>query len=431
MRRALWLLAVLCVVGCSSGKKTEQAEATPAATPLGAGVTTETKPLIELANQLILKREFAKAFEQLNAALKLDPKCSAAYFMRAGIYADANQDTRALVDFNTAVELEPVNADFHNARGFFLLTRQKYPAAIHDFSNAIRLSPTHSQACNNRGMARVALGQFKEAVADFTEALKLSPRNHDAYNNRGFAYFQAGDSENALLDFNSALRLSPDYLNAFNNKGLLYYKAEKYEAAAAEFTAAIQRDRQNPKYYRQRREAHLKAGQESEARADLVKINWLQDLARLNQIAARSQKDPEVWVQRANHLLDGDEFESAAQDFQYVLKLNPKSAAAHVGLAHLHLKQDHTDQALAECDQAAKLGALSEAASIRGDICLKLDKLDEAIAAYTAAQRFDAQVAGAYLLRSKQREAQGQAQAAAEDYRQAVALDPALEGARQ
>ena len=25
MRKALWLLAVLCVVGCSSGKKTEQA----------------------------------------------------------------------------------------------------------------------------------------------------------------------------------------------------------------------------------------------------------------------------------------------------------------------------------------------------------------------------------------------------------------------
>lgn len=444
MRQAMWLTALLCLVGCSSGKPAEQAAEKPVAAPVTtaeaassvantstAGVTAETKPLIEQATQLVMKREFGKAFEQLNAAIKTDPKCAAAYFMRAGIFADAGQNPRSIADFNMAIELDPKNADFLNARGFFYLTRQQYPAAVKDFTVAMKLNPIHAQCRNNRGLAHVALGQYKEAVADFTEALKLGPQNHDAYNNRGFAYFQAGDSEKALVDFNAAIRLNPDYLNAYNNRGLLYFKAEKYEAAAVEFSEAIQRDKLNAKYYRHRRECYLKAGLEAEARNDQAKITWLQDLARLNQIAIKAPKAAEVWIERGNHLVKGDEFEAAAKDYANALQLDPKSSAAHLGLAQLHLKQGNTEKALAECQLAQDLGAQSAVTSLRGDIYLKLNRLDDAIAAYEEAQRFDAQVAEAYLLRSKHRQAQGEAAGAEEDYRQALSLDPSLEGARQ
>ena len=88
-------------------------------------------------------------------------------------------------------------------------------------------------------------------------------------------------------------------------------------------------------------------------------------------------------------------------------------------------KQLHDRLELAEKDKA-----VPEVASIRGDIYLKLNKLDEAIAAYEQAQRFDAKVAEAYLLRSKHRQTKGQAEAAEADFRQAVALDPSLENAR-
>lgn len=439
MRKALWLFALLCVIGCTSGKKAEQAgtdsksgaENPSVVSTSAAGVTAATKPHIEQATQLIMKREFGKAFEQLNTAIKTDDKCAAGYFMRAGIFADAGKNQMAVADFNKAIQLDAKNADFYNARGFFYLTRAHYQTAVNDFTSAIKLSSMHAQACNNRGLALVALGKFKEAIADFTEALKLGPQNFDAYNNRGFAYFQAGDSEKALADFDSALKLNANCLNAYNNKGLVYFKAEKYEQAAAEFSHCVKREKLNAKYYRHRREAYVKAGMDAEARNDLARITWLQEVARLNQVASRSPKDPDVWIQRGNHLIEGDEFEAAASDFKNALKLDPKSAAAHVGLAQWNLKQDKIADALAECDQAAKLGAHAEVASIRGDIYLKQNKLDDAIAAFEEAQRFDAKVAEAYLLRSKQREAKGQAEQAREDYRQALALDPSLEGARQ
>lgn len=448
MRKALWLLALVCVIGCSSGKKADPAAAAakgeksdqsskseaagqkvPATSQ--AGVTAATKPMIEQATQLILKRDFGKAFEQLDAAIKADPKCAAAYFMRAGILADAGLDLRAVADFNKAIGLDPQNPDFYSARGFYYMTRQQYQPAVKDFSVTLKLNPVHTQACNNRGIAYVALGQYKPAIADFREALKQNPQNFDAYNNRGFAYFQSGDIEHALSDYDAALRINENCLDAYNNKGMAHYKAEQYDLAAEDFSQAIQRDKLNAKYYRSRREAYLKAGKDSEARADLDQIAWLQQLARLHQIVSKSPNDPDAWTQRGVQLVKGGEFEAAAKDFQKALKLDPKSAGAYLGLAELDFQQGKTNEALAECDKAAKLGAAEEAASLRGDIYMKLNQLDSAISSFEEAQRFDTKVAEAYLLRSQARKAKGQVQEAEEDYRQALSLDPSVEKSRQ
>jgi tetratricopeptide (TPR) repeat protein len=435
MRKVFWLLALLTFVGCSSAKKDETAAVeegaeAKAGADHGAGVTAETKPMIAKATKLVQSGNLGKAFDQLNETIKSDPKCAAAYFMRAGIFADAGQNQKSAADFTTALELDPNNADFHNARGFFYLTRQDIDSSLKDFSAALKLNPQHAQSYNNRGLAYVARGKFKEAIADFTQAVKLGPKNHDALNNRGFAHFQLNEFEAALADFNGATKLNPQYLNAYNNKGLLFFKQEKYAEAAEQFSEASKRDRLNAKYYRHRREAYLKAGMEKEARADLVKIGWLQDLARINQVVTRTQQDPAVWVLRGNHLFEGGETEAANADFSKSLQLDPKHVPALIGRTTVLIKQGNWKQALVECDKAIELKPQSEALSLRGDVLVKLNRLDESIAAYAEAQCFDAKVAEAYLLRSKQRKAAGDESKAAEDYRQAMSLDPSLETSR-
>lgn len=439
MRKALWLLALVSVIGCSSGKKadttaadTKDEKANSKVTAAAqSGATPQTNPLIDQARELINGRKYGDAFEKLNAAIKADANCASAYLMRAGVLADAGQNVRAAADFNKAISLDQQNPDYYNARGFFYLTRQQYQPAIKDFSVTLKLNPTHAQACNHRGVAYVALAQYKAAVNDFTRALKITPENFDAYNNRGFAHYQTGDYESAISDFNSALRFNEKCLDAYNNRGLAHFKTEQYDLAIEDFTQAIQLDKLSAKYYRSRREVYLKAGLTAEARADFDKVMWLQELARKHQIVQKSTKDPAAWTQRGLHLVKGGEFETAEKDFQNALKLDPQFAAACLGLAELNFKQGKTKEALAECDKAAKLGAGEEAASLRGDICLKLNQLDSAIAAFEEAQRFDTKVAEAYLLRSQERQSKGQTQQAEEDYRQAVALDPSLEKSRQ
>jgi tetratricopeptide (TPR) repeat protein len=169
---------------------------------------------------------------------------------------------------------------------------------------------------------------------------------------------------------------------------------------------------------------------EQEARADLVKIGWLQSLARINQLLTRTQQDPASWVQRGTHLLEGGEIDAASSDFSKALQLDAKFVPALIGRTNILIKQANWKQALVECDKAIAQKPQSEALSLRGDILSKLNRLDEAIKAYSDAQCFDAKVAEAYLLRSKRHKASGDEAKAADDYRQAMSLDPSLETSR-
>ncbi|MDB5388792.1 MAG: lipoprotein, partial [Planctomycetaceae bacterium] len=155
-----------------------------------------------------------------------------------------------------------------------------------------------------------------------------------------------------------------------------------------------------------------------------------QDLARINTIVTRTQQDPAVWVLRGNHLYEGGEIEAANADYNRALQLDPKHVPALIGRTNVLIKVSNWKLALVECDKAIALKPQSEALSLRGDILIKLNKLDDAIAAYAEAQCFDAKVAEAYLLRSKQFKAAGDEKKAAEDYRQAMSLDPSLETSR-
>ncbi|MBT6497634.1 MAG: hypothetical protein HOL01_24240, partial [Planctomycetaceae bacterium] len=51
---------------------------------------------------------------------------------------------------------------------------------------------------------------------------------------------------------------------------------------------------------------------------------------------------------------------------------------------------------------------------------------NQAIADYERAKRFDAQVAQAYLLRSKERKAAGETSAADKDLQHAILIDPSV-----
>ena len=159
-------------------------------------------------------------------------------------------------------------------------------------------------------------------------------------------------------------------------------------------------------------------------------INWLTDLARYSALAGQAPKDPARWVQRGNHLIEGSEFAAAKIDFERALKLNPKFTPAHIGQAHLLLQQGQHDAALAECETALKLEATEAGYSMRGDVYLKMGQYDRAIEDFAAAKRYDATVAEAFMLRSKQKREQGQAEQADADMQQAIALDPNLDTSR-
>lgn len=79
-------LCSLSLIGCGGSSKTSTTDKPSAAT-----AASDVKSLLEKATAALQQRQWKSALETLTEAIKLDPKCSEAYFQRASLLADAGQ----------------------------------------------------------------------------------------------------------------------------------------------------------------------------------------------------------------------------------------------------------------------------------------------------------------------------------------------------
>lgn len=417
-------ISSLTLVGC--GDSDRAASVVKDGTQQVTSSVGSVKSLLDQATQSLQQRQWQPALQSLSEAIRLDPKCSEAFFQRGSLLADAGQPAAALADFAKAIELSPDNAKLHHTRGFLLMTQSKLDDAVADFSKTIELDPKHTQAFNNRGLAWLAKGDVNQALADFNDALKIDGKYTEALINRGFALYRSGKHKQALADYDRALTLNPNNVNALNNRGLAFFELEDFEKAANDFTQATTHDRYNAKFYLQRRECWLKLGRDAEAQADAAKVAWLGKLNQLNRDVAQKPKVADNYVELAEHLISGGEQRVGLASFEQAIKMQPDHGKTYSSRAAYWLSQEEPDKAIADCKRALEVEPHFEAYSIRGDAYFQKGEFDRAIADYQKAKRLDPQVAQAYLNRAKARRAEGRTAEAAKDIERAYSIDPSL-----
>jgi tetratricopeptide (TPR) repeat protein len=232
------------------------------------------------------QKNFDKALEKYDAALRLDPTYELAYYGRGRVYLERKQLDEALTDFNKVIELNANYAAAYVGRGDVYWQRLDFNNALTAYDNAIRLDPDLSDAYVNRGKvfaeqrsrdkaladynraidlskdnpiaflwrgsAFSASGDYDHALADFEQALKLKPGLSEAYIRRGEALMKrggAGDSEQAISDINTGLSEEPSYdPKPYLNRGLAYKKTGKFHLAIDDFEKAINLSKNKPEY---------------------------------------------------------------------------------------------------------------------------------------------------------------------------------------
>jgi tetratricopeptide (TPR) repeat protein len=452
MHRFALLIGLLILSGCGSNNDshTDNSTTSPSNTAESRAETGEkpeagvvakeltqsetsnlVQQLLEQATAEETSGQFLKSNELLSQTIGLDPENAALYNRRARIYIKLRQSAHALADFAAAVRLDPENPKLRNERALFLLSRGITQQAVEDLNYAIKLSPEFPEAHNNRGLIYIARKDYPRAIDNFSAALRLRSDYSDALNNRGFAYLQSGETDKAVLDFDKAIELKPDDVNSWNNRGMLFLQKEEYAKAVRDFSEAIGRNLFNPQLYLLRRKAFLKLEQFKEARADAAKVEWLGELANLNQRIAHEPADPKRYVDRGEFWSEAREWKRALADFDRAIKINYQLVAAYTGRAAVHLMQENFKKAIADCKLAIAIEPHQEAFSIRGDAHFKTAAYESAIADYTEAKRIDSSVAQAYFLRSQELQETGKQEQASQALEQALALDPSLRQAPQ
>src|SRR6266496_188024 len=121
-----------------------------------------------------------QAWTDFDAAVKLDPGSSTAFFQRGGVSRQKGDIDHAASDFERAIALDPKNANAYVGRGNVRFLRRDVPGAFADFDQAITLRPDFAFAYLSRGNVFDRTGKGAIDVADFDRSIALDPASADA-----------------------------------------------------------------------------------------------------------------------------------------------------------------------------------------------------------------------------------------------------------
>lgn len=193
-------------------------------------------------------RQYENAFQDLNAALRINDQLHEAYWMKGKIYEETGADDKAASSYATAVEVNPDFFDgfitlgiFHAQRGnniaeeyylsaqelrpqsveplynlaLFLQENSRHEEALSLYKKMLAIDPKNATAAYNQGFIFLEYLQAYDSASHwFQEALFRLPYYHQAFYNRGLALESLNELDSALHHYNEALRLQPDYTNA-------------------------------------------------------------------------------------------------------------------------------------------------------------------------------------------------------------------------
>jgi len=134
---------------------------------------------------------------------------------------ELNGHARAIEDYDRAIELNPNFAEAYNNRGVAYAELNEHERAIEDYEKAIALNPNFAEAYNNRGVAYAELNKYERAIKDYDRAIALNPNDAEAYGNRGIAYSKIQRYEESARDLKKA--------------GILFFHSGREEDAVKAF----------------------------------------------------------------------------------------------------------------------------------------------------------------------------------------------------
>jgi tetratricopeptide (TPR) repeat protein len=147
-----------------------------------------------------------------------------AYYFRAMVHAELEQDEEALADWTRVLETieqgssrqrgseaftQGLVSDLYAYRARIYIRLERYAQAIADCDRALSLDPGCAEAYSVRGSAHSLLKQMDQALADASRAIELevSPMQ---YYRRGLVYKRQADYEHAFADFDHAYQQEPE-----------------------------------------------------------------------------------------------------------------------------------------------------------------------------------------------------------------------------
>ena len=191
----------------------------------------------------------AEARRSIDRGIKIAPdRNPAAYLFRASMILGEERNKKdeqakfdeALQDIDTALRLDPKVSSAYRLKAIILTDRGNYKQALENASKAIALDPQSESSYLVRARAEAMLNYPKESIADIDSALKINPKSGEAYITRGLLYSELGDDTRAAADLREGIKLGENAKQAYSTLALNDLLSAKFPEAIEEFDKAMQ-----------------------------------------------------------------------------------------------------------------------------------------------------------------------------------------------
>ena len=155
-----------------------------------------------------------EAFDQYQAALKVDPNSARTYNKLGLMFADAGKPDAALAYLQKSVQLDPMNPVARLNLGIALMQRENYAQGLKELAEVLRLDPHDAAAHFCMGFGYLYSNRPDQAAAKFRDGLRYKPEDPEAHFGLGSALSMQRKRDDAVAELRQALRLRPNYPEA-------------------------------------------------------------------------------------------------------------------------------------------------------------------------------------------------------------------------
>ena len=192
-----------------------------------------------LGGALFERGQAAKAIDEYQRALEIEPDFLEARYNLAAAYNSLGRHVEAIAQYQKAVEIAPNSAEAHNNLARALFQQGQLAEAIDQFQQALRIKPDDAVARYNLGNALILQGQLGDAIAQYKEAVRVKPDYAEAHGNLGNALLQVGNLQEAIAHAEKAAQLAPDNPTMRINLANALTQAGSNDDAIAQYNAAL------------------------------------------------------------------------------------------------------------------------------------------------------------------------------------------------
>ena len=195
---------------------------------------------LKLAELYFIVRQYQKAIDAVNTALKLDEHNAMGYFIKGSVYRESGDTARAITSLQTAVEQDNRFADAYFDLGLLHAAR-KNPLAFDYYRSVLEILPGDQKTLYARAHFLQQLGKMDEAVKEYTQISTKDPSCAECFYNLGaIAMDVKQDYTTAIEHFTKAIASDGAYSDAYYFRGQCYVKTGNKESARADFKMCLQ-----------------------------------------------------------------------------------------------------------------------------------------------------------------------------------------------